>query len=51
MTSSYRNDTAPPAQKRAQMPQPAHSSSFTVYPLAPGYGPPGLGTIAPRGQT
>ena len=33
------------------MPHPEQSSSWTEYPLAPGYGPPGTGMIAPLGHT
>lgn len=43
--------TAPPGQKRAQIAHPVQRDSSTKYPLAPGYEPPGMGWIAPRGHT
>ena len=47
----YLTEIALPGHARTHTPQPAHISSRTVYPFAPGYKPPGSGTMAPVGHT
>jgi hypothetical protein len=42
---------APPAQTRIHTPQPVHLLCSIVYPFAPGYGPPAMGTMACWGHT